>query len=176
MKRNRFLIFVTLILIAIVLTSNMDQDKGIQVGEKIPLFSLKDQNGKEFLVDHFIGKNAMVIYFYPKDDTPGCTKEACKFRDTYEDFENLDVKIIGISADDVQSHKRFAQKYNLPFTLLADTQNEVRNLFGVKNNIFGLMPGRVTYVIDKNGIVIHIYDNMLRAENHIDEALKVLLH
>ncbi len=165
-----------LLLVTVFLTGNMNKEKGIEVGDKVPIFSLLDQNGEKFSVEQFIGANAMVIYFYPKDDTPGCTKEACSFREFYKEFKNLDVKIIGISADDVDSHKKFAEKYKLPFTLLADTQNEARKLFGVKNNIFGLVPGRVTYVIDKNGTVIHIYDNMLKAENHIEEALKVLLN
>ncbi len=176
MKRNKFLILAVLLLVAVFLTGNMDKEKGIEVGDKVPVFSLQDQNGELFSIENYRGKKAMVIYFYPKDDTPGCTKEACRFRDSYEDFKSLNVKIIGISADDVKSHQGFSEKYNLPFTLLADTQNEVRKLFGVKKNIFGLIPGRVTYVIDKNGTVIHIYDNMLKAENHIDEALKILLN
>lgn len=176
MKRNKFLILAGLLLVVIFLTGNMKKEKGIEVGDKVPVFSLQDQNGELFSIENYRGKKAMVIYFYPKDDTPGCTKEACRFRDSYEDFKSLNVKIIGISGDDVKSHQRFSEKYNLPFTLLADTQNEVRKLFGVKKNIFGLIPGRVTYVIDKNGTVIHIYDNMLKAENHIDEALKILLN
>jgi peroxiredoxin Q/BCP len=115
-----------------------------------------------------------VIYFYPKDDTPGCTKEACSFRDSYEEFTDRNVKVIGISADDVESHKNFAKKYNLPFTLLADTKNEVRKLFGVKSNMLGLIPGRVTYVVNTGGEIIYIFDSQLKATKHISEALAAL--
>ena len=177
MKRKKFFILAGILLAAVLLTSNMYTNKnGIQVGDKVPLFSLKDQNGEIFSIKNFLEKTAMVIYFYPKDDTPGCTKEACKFRDSYKDFTDLNVKVIGISGDSVESHKKFAEKYNLPFTLLADTNNDVRKLFGVKKNILGLIPGRVTYVIDDKGYVKYIYDSMLNAESHIDESLKVLLH
>lgn len=176
MKKIVFL-FSSIFLMAIVfLTSSMNQEKNIQVGDKLPDFSLRDQNNELFTTDKFIGKKAMVIYFYPKDDTPGCTKEACKFRDDFDIFSNMDVEIIGISSDDVKSHKAFAQKYNLPFTLLADVNNEVRNLFGVKSNIFGLLPGRSTYIIDPKGFVIDIHEGMLNAEKHVEEALKALLH
>lgn len=173
-NRNKFIIITALIFSVVLLSSNVKMNKGIKVGDKAPLFNLMDQHGEEFFMKDYLGLNAMVVYFYPKDDTPGCTKEACKFRDDHQEFEELKVKIIGISADSVESHKDFAIKYNLPFTLLADTNNEVRNLFGVKKNFFGLVPGRVTYVIDINGVVIHIYDNMIKSENHINEALKAL--
>ena len=116
----------------------------------------------------------MVIYFYPKDDTPGCTKEACSFRDSYEEFTDKNIKVIGISADDVESHRNFAEKYNLPFTLLADTDNKVRNLFGVKANMFGLIPGRVTYVVDKKGEIIFMYDSQFKASSHIEESIKAI--
>ncbi|MCF6297869.1 MAG: peroxiredoxin [Flavobacteriaceae bacterium] len=153
----------------------MNKEKRIKVGDKVPVFSLKDQNGEIFSIENYIGRTAMVIYFYPKDDTPGCTKEACKFRDSYKDFTDLNVKVIGISADDVKSHKLFAEKYNLPFTLLADIKNEIRKLFGVKGNAFGLIPGRVTYIINDKGFVQHIYNSMFKIENHINQALKSLL-
>lgn len=144
------------------------------VGDRIPEFSLLDQNGVEFNIKDHLGKQAMVIYFYPKDDTPGCTKEACSFRDSYEEFTDRKVKVIGISADDVESHRNFADKYDLPFTLLADTQNEVRNLFGVKSNMLGLIPGRVTYVVNSEGSIIYIFQSQLNATKHISEALKAL--
>lgn len=150
------------------------EQSALEVGDQVPSFTLKDQFGKSFDLNDYIGKTPMVIYFYPKDDTPGCTKEACSFRDSYEEFTDRNIKVIGISADDVESHKNFADKYNLPFTLLSDTENEVRNLFGVKSNIFGLIPGRVTYVIDKKGKVIFIYDSQFKAEKHIQESLKAI--
>jgi len=152
----------------------MSGQNNIQVGDKIPVFSLKDQNGEVFDSSNYIGNTTMVIYFYPKDDTPGCTKEACKFRDSYEEFTDRNVKVIGISADDTQSHKDFAAKYNLPFTLLSDPDNKVRKLFGVKSNMFGMIPGRVTYIVNNKGIVQFMYDNMFNAEKHIDKALEAL--
>lgn len=146
----------------------------MEVGDKVPSFSLKDQFGETFDINKFIGKKPLVIYFYPKDDTPGCTKEACSFRDSHEEFTDRNIKVIGISADDSESHKNFADKYNLPFTLLSDTDNKVRKLFGVKSNIFGLIPGRVTYVINKTGEIIFIYDSQFKAESHIQESLKAI--
>ena len=153
---------------------NQKSGKPLAVGDRIPEFSLPDQDGVEFNIKDHLGKQAMVIYFYPKDDTPGCTKEACSFRDSYEEFTDRQVKVIGISADDVESHRNFANKYDLPFTLLADTQNEVRKLFGVKSNMLGLIPGRVTYVVNSEGSIIYIFQSQLNAAKHISEALKAL--
>lgn len=146
----------------------------MKIGDKIPYFSLKDQHGEMFNSDDFIGNVAMVIYFYPKDDTPGCTREACGFRDSFTAFTDKNIKVIGISADDVKSHSDFAKKYNLPFTLLADTDNKVRKKFGVKSDFFGLIPGRVTYVVDKQGVIIYMYDSQLKAENHVREVIKAI--
>ncbi|MFK5957770.1 MAG: peroxiredoxin [Lutibacter sp.] len=146
--------------------------KRIEVGDKIPSFTLKNQDGDLFTVDNSIGK-PMVIYFYPKDDTPGCVKEACKFRDEFEDFLQLGALVIGISGDSVESHKKFKDKYNLPFILLADIDNKVRKLFGVpKSMVF--LPGRVTYVIDKSGTIQYIFNSQFGAEKHIENALKKL--
>jgi len=143
--------------------------KKIEVGDKVPLFTLNDQNGKAFVVNNSYGK-PMVIYFYPKDDTPGCIKEACKFRDDFEKFADLGVIVVGISSDSVESHKKFEEKYQLPFTLLADTKNEVRKLFGVPKSLF-FLHGRVTYVVDKNGIVQYIFNSQFNAEKHIENTL-----
>ncbi len=115
-----------------------------------------------------------MIYFYPKDDTPGCTKEACKFRDEFEVFTDLNARVIGISSDDVSSHKKFAEKYHLPFTLLADVKQEVRNLFGVPKSVLGLLPGRVSYIINKKGTIIYIFESQFGAQKHIEEAIKAL--
>jgi len=153
---------------------NMRGQSTLEVGDQVPLFSLKDQFGKTFDIKDYIGKTPMVIYFYPKDDTPGCTKEACSFRDSYEEFTDRNIEVIGISADDVDSHKNFADKYNLPFTLLSDIDNNARDLFGVKSNMLGLIPGRVTYVINESGTVIFIYDSQFKATKHIEEALKAI--
>lgn len=146
--------------------------KKVAVGDKVPTFNLLDQNGNLIKIDHKMGQS-MVIYFYPKDDTPGCTKEACKFRDEFENFTDLGAIVIGISADSVESHKKFEEKYKLPFILLADTDNQVRTKFGVPNNLF-VIPGRATYVINKEGIITYIFNSQLKAEKHIAIALQKL--
>jgi len=115
-----------------------------------------------------------VIYFYPKDDSPGCTKEACSFRDQFEVFKEADAVIIGISGQSVESHKEFAEKHRLSFTLLSDVGNKVRKLFGVPTNLMGLLPGRVTYIADKKGKVIFIFNSQTKATEHVDEALRIL--
>ncbi|KGO82870.1 peroxiredoxin Q/BCP [Flavobacterium cauense R2A-7] len=149
----------------------------IKVGDKLPLFGGKDQNGNDFYISSVLHKKVLVIYFYPKDDTPGCTKQACFFRDQYEEFKDLGAEVIGISGDSVKSHKKFAAEYKLPFTLLSDEDKSLRKLFGVPTNLLGLLPGRVTYVVDKLGIVRLVFDSM-NAENHfpkVVEAVKKLV-
>lgn len=148
--------------------------KELKVEDKIPDFSLPDQEGKMFHLRDVLGKKNLVIYFYPKDDTPGCTAEACTFRDQYEDFAKEDALVIGISGDSAQSHKKFASKHRLPFTLLSDGDGEVRQSFGAPSSLLGLLPGRVTYVVDKEGIVRHVFNSLLKATQHVDEALKIL--
>lgn len=143
----------------------------INTGDRIPFFSLEDQDGNEFSIKDHIG-SPMVIYFYPKDDTPGCTREACSFRDQYEEFTDAGVTVIGISGDTVEDHRKFRDKYSLPFTLLSDPDNQVRNLFGVPGSLFGMIPGRVTYIIDAEGIVRQIFNSQFRATQHVKEALK----
>lgn len=146
----------------------------LKIGDKVPSFILKDQHGNNFNIDSLIGKKALVIFFYPKDFTPGCIKEVCSFRDQYEDFTDLGAEVIGISGDGESSHDKFAKKYELPFTLLSDENKKVRNLFGVKSSLMGLLPGRVTYVIDKSGNVQLIFENQFGAEKHIEESLAIL--
>lgn len=145
----------------------------LQVGDKIPDFSAKDSNGNDFESSSVIGKKPVVFYFYPKDNTPGCTAQACSFRDQYEDFKDLGAEVIGISSDSVQSHEKFTKRYKLPFLLLSDNDKKLRNLFGVKANLFGLLPGRVTYVADKNGIIQLVFDSMM-VTNHIPKALEII--
>ena len=163
------LLFMTLFLIKNLTAQN----KKINIGDKIPNFTLKDQNGNDFRVEDYIGKQNMVIYFYPKDNTSICTKEACKFRDEFEDFTDLNSLVIGISSDSVESHKEFEVKNNLPFTLLADIDKKVRKLFGVPKSM-GFLPGRVTYVVNKEGKVIYIFNSMTDADKHVKEAKRVL--
>lgn len=167
-------ILVTLIILTVVIQSLYPQKMNLKVGDKVPIFTLLDQSGNDFDINNLIGKKAMVIYFYPKDDTPGCVKEACSFRDEYEAFTDKDVAVIGISADNVASHKKFAEKYQLPYTLLSDTDKKVRKLFEVKNTLLGILPGRVTFVVDKAGIIQLIFKNQFGAEKHIQESLAIL--
>lgn len=145
----------------------------ITIGDTIPDFKLTDQNGNEFDSTAVKGKKKLVIYFYPKNFTPGCTKEACNFRDSYEDFKELGAMVIGISSDSKNSHDRFAKKYKLPFVLLSDDQGKVKRKFGVKNDLLGLLPGRETYVVGKDGKVVYVFNSM-NATRHIKNALKVL--
>lgn len=145
----------------------------LQVGDKIPVFSSIDSNGSDFISTTIVGVKPVVLYFYPKDNTPGCTTQACGFRDQYEDFKDLGAEVIGISGDGVASHQNFSIKYKLPFILLSDSDKKIRNLFGVKPDLFGLIPGRVTYVADKNGIIQLVFDSM-NAEKHISNALEFI--
>lgn len=143
----------------------------VKEGETAPDFSLKDQNGNIVRLSDFKGKKAVILYFYPKDDTPGCTKQAICFRDAIEDFIQLDAEVIGVSSD--SDHSKFVEKYKLPFKLLSDEGSKVRKLYEVPSTL-GVLPGRVTYVIDKQGIVRKIYNNQFRSELHVEEAKKAL--
>ncbi|ANM65035.1 Thioredoxin superfamily protein [Arabidopsis thaliana] len=145
----------------------------VNKGQAAPDFTLKDQNGKPVSLKKYKGK-PVVLYFYPADETPGCTKQACAFRDSYEKFKKAGAEVIGISGDDSASHKAFASKYKLPYTLLSDEGNKVRKDWGVPGDLFGALPGRQTYVLDKNGVVQLIYNNQFQPEKHIDETLKFL--
>lgn len=145
----------------------------VQVGDVAPDFMLPSQTGDLVSLSDFRGKKAVVLYFYPKDDTPGCTKEACAFRDRYEVFKEAGAEVIGVSGDSSQSHQQFATKYNLPFILLSDNGNELRKRYGVPSTLW-VLPGRVTYVIDSEGIIRHIFDSMLEFDRHVEEALKTL--
>jgi thioredoxin-dependent peroxiredoxin len=145
----------------------------VDVGSKAPNFTLPSQSGELVSFRDSLGEKPVVLFFYPKDDTPGCTKEACTFRDEYEQFSELDTEVIGISSDSVDSHKSFAKKHNLPFTLLSDKGEKIRRLYNVPNT-FGLFPGRVTYVIDQEGIVRHVFSSQVGVERHVQEALEAL--
>ena len=147
--------------------------KALKVGDKIPNFTAKDTQGNDFDSKEILGKKPLVIYFYPKDNTPGCTAQACSFRDQYEDFNDLGAEVIGISSDSIDSHQKFVQKFKLPFLLLSDTNGNVRRLFGVPARLFGIMPGRVTYVADKTGTIIMVFDSMM-ATKHIPIALEAI--
>jgi peroxiredoxin Q/BCP len=146
---------------------------GIQVGDKGPDFTLPSQTGEPVRLSDRLGERAVVLYFYPKDETSGCTKEACAFRDSYEVFTDAGADVIGISSDSVDKHASFADHHKLPFTLLSDKGGSVRKSYGVPATI-GLLPGRVTYVIDRDGVVRNIFNSQLNISGHINQALETV--
>jgi peroxiredoxin Q/BCP len=146
----------------------------VGVGSKAPDFTLASQSGKMVSLKDFLGEKPVILYFYPKDDTSGCTKQACAFRDDHEEFGKLNAEVIGVSSDSVESHRRFAKKHNLSFTLLSDEGGKVRRMYGVPNT-FGIFPGRVTYVIDEAGVVRHVFSSQIGAVKHVEGALKSLV-
>jgi peroxiredoxin Q/BCP len=146
----------------------------VKVGDKIPYFILRDQHDDPLAIEELIGKNNLVIYFYPKDETAGCTAEACSFRDQYEDFTALGSEVIGISADSPDSHRKFAANHRLPFRLLSDPGNKVRKLFGVPGTFLGIIPGRVTYIVDRSGTVRHIFNSQFQTRKHVEESMRII--
>jgi thioredoxin-dependent peroxiredoxin len=146
----------------------------VKVGDIAPDFTLPTQMGDNLALSEFFGKKNVVLYFYPKDETVGCTKEACSFRDNYEELTKLGAEVLGVSGQNVESHKSFASHYGLPFILLSDDANKVRQLYGVPSSM-GILPGRVTYIIDKKGIVRHIFNSQTQAQRHVEEAKKTLI-
>lgn len=146
----------------------------VKIGDPCPTFILPDQNGKKVDSSELIGKNILVIYFYPKDDTPGCTKEACMFRDSYETFKEMGCEVIGISSDSEDSHRSFAKRFSLQFILLSDAGGKVRKEFGVPSNLFGLIPGRVTYVVDMDGKVRGVFNSLLDPAGHLTMAIETV--
>lgn len=146
----------------------------ISIGDTCPSFSLQNQDGQSINIKEYIGTKNIIIYFYPKDNTAGCTKEACSFRDAMQDLNNLDCEVFGISADSVESHKQFANQFRLTFNLLSDVGNSVRKSFKVPANLFGLIPGRVTYIVNKEGKVIHIINSQTNPDKHIKETIEVV--
>src|SRR5216117_3808985 len=149
------------------------KEKKVRVGDRAPDFTLPDQTGKPVQLRDLLGRGTVVLYFYPKDETPGCTLEARAFRDSYDQFTARGAEVVGISSDSVAAHRRFAARHGLPFLLLSDRGGTVRELYGVDKTL-GLLPGRVTYVIDKAGVVRRTYSSQLRATRHTREALDAL--
>jgi peroxiredoxin Q/BCP len=146
---------------------------GIQVGSKAPDFTLPSQSGAPVRLQDRLGERVIVLYFYPRDDTRGCTAEACAFRDSYEVFADAGADVIGISSDSVDRHAAFAGKHQLPFTLLSDEGGHVRKRYGVPA-VLGLLPGRVTYVIDRQGTVRHVFSSMTNIGQHVSDALETV--
>jgi peroxiredoxin Q/BCP len=147
--------------------------QGIQVGGKAPDFMLPAQNGAQVRLSDRLGQRVVVLYFYPKDETSGCTREACAFRDSYEVFADAGAEVIGISSDSVDRHAAFAEHHKLPFTLLSDEKGKVRKSYGVPS-LLGVVPGRVTYVIDQRGTVRHVFNSMTNIGRHVTDALDVV--
>jgi peroxiredoxin Q/BCP len=145
----------------------------LTVGDRAPDFTLPSSGGNSVTLSSLLAKGPVVLFFYPKDDTPGCTMEACRFRDSHEDFAQAGATVVGVSSDSVQSHEQFAQKHRLPMTLLSDQGGKVRALYGVKAKL-GFIQGRVTFVIDGTGTIRYVLDSQLRVEAHSREALSVV--
>ncbi len=144
----------------------------LQVGDQAPAFQLPDGEGRTVTSGELLGQ-PLVLYFYPKDDSPGCTAQACAFRDAYQEFMDAGARVVGVSSDHGEAHRQFAEKHRLPFTLLSDARGELRRAFGVPSTL-GLLPGRVTYVLDARGVVRHIFNSQLQTTRHVTEALKVV--
>jgi len=145
----------------------------IQVGDRAPEFTAESHTVQRVSLADFRGNKAVVLFFYPKDGTAVCTKEACSFRDAYEDFVKAGAVVVGVSSDSVENHQAFAKGHRLPFVLLSDVEGSLRKAFGVPKTL-GIMPGRVTYVIDKEGVVRHMFSSQLGADRHVSEALAVV--
>ena len=151
----------------------MSNSSPVKVGDRAPTFTLSNQSGAPVKLADWLGSKPIVLFFYPKDDTPGCTAEACAFRDSYEVFQEAGAEVIGVSGDSSASHQQFANRHKLPFTLLSDQGNQIRKLYGVPATLF-ILPGRVTYIIDRQGVVQHIFDSQLEFQAHVQEALNAL--
>ena len=147
--------------------------RGIQVGDQAPDFTLPTQSGETFRLQDRMGERVIVLYFYPKDNTSGCTAEACAFRDSYEVFAEAGADVVGVSSDSVDRHAGFAAKHSLPFTLVSDKGGQVRKAYGVPG-VLGMIPGRVTYVIDRAGVVRHVFSSMTNIDGHVNDALRVV--
>lgn len=171
---SRFFIILTLILGFVSCQPEEKIEMGkVNIGDTAPDFELKDKDGNIVKLSDFRGEKSVVVYFYPKDETPGCTAQACSFRDSYQDFTDAGAEVIGISSDGSSSHAGFAENHRLPFILLSDLTGKVRKSYGAYD-LLGLIPGRVTFVIDKQGKVIHKFDSQLSPKKHIQESLTAI--
>lgn len=154
------------------IADNTKSMKKLEIGDPMPQFALQDHNGDMFDTKDYVGKQALVVYFYPKDDSPGCTKQACAVRDQFEEFTAANAAVIGINSGSVESHLAFREKHNLPFTLLSDPGNVVSRAFGVRNFLF--LTGRETFVIGLDGKVAYTFKGMFKDEEHVQGALAFL--
>ena len=145
----------------------------LKVGDSAPDFCLPDQNGRQVRLSDVLKKSHAIIYFYPKDNTTGCTAQSCSFRDNFDEVQDKNTQIIGISTDDIASHRAFAEQYGLPFILLSDGNGSVRKSFGVRKTL-GLLPGRATFVVDRHGIIRFAFSSQIHIQRHVDEAIRAL--
>jgi peroxiredoxin Q/BCP len=171
--KNLFLAAVLLMLFSAAYSRANSGDKTLAVGDPVPAFTLLDQDGKTFNVKDYIGKKVLVIYFYPKDESMVCTKEACAFRDSFDSFSKAGAMVIGVNGGTVASHKEFQQHYKLPFTLLSDPDNKIYKLFGVKGKMF--FTGRETFVVDLKGKIVYTHEAMMQGKEHADDALQFII-
>lgn len=149
------------------------EDTKLQKGDQLPHFILNDENHQPINIANLKGKY-LILYFYPKDNTLGCIKEAISFRDAYKELVDAGAIVYGVSSDKPDTHAKFKAKYRLPFSLLSDTAGELRKLLGVPNDLFGLLPGRVTYIFNPDGRLMEVFKSQRSPERHVREALKVI--
>jgi thioredoxin-dependent peroxiredoxin len=146
----------------------------LKIGDKVPFVIGPDQDGEEVNTAKFLNKKNLVIYFYPKDETGGCTAQACSFRDAYEDFLSLDCEVIGISGDSLKSHENFATNHRLQFRLLSDGDKKIRKSFQVPRDFLGLLAGRYTYVVSKDGVLLDVFHSVSDMSAHVKNALEII--
>ena len=163
--------FLLFIMTGLFLQSCFGQKKPLAIGDTVPNFSLRDQDDSLFNIKDYIGKKILVIYFYPKDESLVCTKEACTFRDSITAFTKAGAAVIGINSGSVQSHREFQQKYKLLFTLLSDPEDKVMKMFGIKS---GVISGRVTFIIDRNGKIVFTFNSLIHGPEHAQKALEFI--
>ena len=171
--KNLLLAAVLFLLFTAAYSHATNGDKTLAVGDPVPAFILMDQDGKTFNIHDYIGKKVLVIYFYPKDESMVCTKEACAFRDSFDSFSKAGAMVIGVNGGTVASHKEFQQHYKLPFTLLSDPDNKIYNEFGVKGKMF--FTGRETFVVDLKGKIVYTHEAMMQGKEHADDALQFII-
>lgn len=152
----------------------MARSKLLKEGDAVPDITLKGAGDRPVRLRDLVGQKVLVVYFYPKDDSPGCTAQACGLRDQYEDFAAAGAEVVGISGDTVTSHEGFASKHRLPFVLLSDAGGEAREAFGVPPSLLGLLPGRVTFVVDRQGVIRNVFESQLRVGEHVRRALELV--
>ncbi|HXC05700.1 MAG TPA: peroxiredoxin [Bacteroidia bacterium] len=151
---------------------NQKKQKAVKVGDKLPSFSLPDEDGKLFCSDEYVGKHILVIFFYPKDESRYCTEEACSFRDSFVEFSEAGAVVVGINNGSMESHRHFKALHHLPYNLLTDTGNVILKKFGVQTRL--ISTGRETFIVDFNGIVVHKHNSYLNGRIHAEKALEVI--